>query len=58
MSLGTISSFSETLSTTSETLNGKKYLSWFARVEHWFLGLGFHDHLVEDGSTILVDQIQ
>jgi len=53
----TISPFSKTLSTTSEKLSGKNYLSWFARVELWFLGQGFPDHL-EDGSTIPPNQIQ
>jgi len=58
MSRGTISSFFGTPSITFEKLNGKKYLSWYASVEFWFFGQGFHDHLEEDGVQFHSDQIQ
>jgi len=37
---------------TSEKLNGKNYLFWFASTEMWFLGQGYHDHLDQDGSDV------
>lgn len=35
---------------TLEKLNGKNYLSWYASIELWFLGQGFHNPLEKDHS--------
>nr|KYP50624.1 hypothetical protein KK1_027561 [Cajanus cajan] len=42
---GPILPISNTLTITTEKLNGKHYLSWAASVKLWFLGQGYHDHL-------------
>lgn len=55
MSLGTTTSFLGTPIITSEKLNGKHHMSWFASFELWFLGQGFCDHLEEDGVKVPSD---
>jgi len=49
-------SFSRTLTITTAKLNWKNYLSWFASVELWFLGQGYHDHLEKGANAVPNDK--
>jgi len=51
-SIGSGPFFSATPTITSARLNWKNYLSWFAAVELWFIGQGYHDYLETKISTI------
>ncbi|RDX93987.1 hypothetical protein CR513_23673, partial [Mucuna pruriens] len=52
LSQGSIISFLETPTITSEKLNWKNYRAWLDSVELWFLGQGFHDHLEKQEAEI------
>ena len=55
-SAGPVFSFSGTPTITTAKLNWKNYLSWFASVELWFLGQGYHDHLEKGVGTVPNDK--
>ncbi|RDX86177.1 hypothetical protein CR513_32524, partial [Mucuna pruriens] len=50
LSFGPIFLISRTPTITLGKRNGKNYLSWFAYMELWFLGQGYHEHLEKELS--------
>lgn len=45
-------------SITAWKLNGKMYMSWFAFVEMWLVGQGYHDYLEQDGGNVPFEQAE
>jgi len=50
------STFFATPTINTTKLNWKNYISWSTSVQLWFLGQGYHDHLVKDVTAVLDEE--